>query len=264
MEIMQEQSFFQAYHPAVLKRAARRRIGLKGKIIGGLVSCVLLFGLLVLAVVNHQMGRALRTQLDRRALDITSNLGDAAAAHMLRGNVLELYAMVTKYSFLSGVAYTFIKDQKGGILAHSLGAFPSELSESLVASDQREPNQRELMFRGRRVYETRAPILEGRVGAVYVGIWADTVASEIQQALLPVGWLIVAAVAAGVVFSIVIAQGIIERVLRLKEMADKVSMGDLETPVGVETNDEIGDLARSLERMRSSLKAAMMRLGSVG
>jgi HAMP domain-containing protein len=41
-------------------------------------------------------------------------------------------------------------------------------------------------------------------------------------------------------------------------------MGDLETAVGgecVTSRDEIGDLARSLERMRSSLKAAMLRLG---
>lgn len=262
--MMKEQRFFQGQGPLGPEKTDWRRIGLKGKIIGSLASCVLLFGLLVLAVVNQQMGRVLRAQLDRRALDIATNLGDAAAAHVLRGNVLELYAMVTKYSFLSGVAYTFIKDRKGGILAHSMGAFPSELSESLVASDQREANQRDLTFRGRAVYETRVPILEGRVGAVYVGIWADSVAEEIKQALLPVVWLIVAALGAGVVFSILVAQGIIWRVMRLKEIADKVSRGDLETPVGIESNDEIGDLARSLERMRSSLKAAMVRLGSVG
>jgi HAMP domain-containing protein len=41
-------------------------------------------------------------------------------------------------------------------------------------------------------------------------------------------------------------------------------MGDLETSVSgkcVRSRDEIGDLARSLERMRSCLKAAMLRLG---
>jgi HAMP domain-containing protein len=37
-------------------------------------------------------------------------------------------------------------------------------------------------------------------------------------------------------------------------------MGDLETPVRIESNHEIGDLAHSLERMRGSLKAAMVRL----
>jgi HAMP domain-containing protein len=47
----------------------------------------------------------------------------------------------------------------------------------------------------------------------------------------------------------------------LGHVADTMSKGDLDTPVsvGIESHDEIGDLARSLERMRSSLKAAMSR-----
>jgi HAMP domain-containing protein len=39
-----------------------------------------------------------------------------------------------------------------------------------------------------------------------------------------------------------------------------MSKGDLDTPVEVESSDEIGDLALSLERMRASLKAAIIRL----
>jgi HAMP domain-containing protein len=42
--------------------------------------------------------------------------------------------------------------------------------------------------------------------------------------------------------------------------ADKISLGQLDTPVSAERNDEIGDLARALERMRLSLEAAMERL----
>jgi HAMP domain-containing protein len=45
-------------------------------------------------------------------------------------------------------------------------------------------------------------------------------------------------------------------------VADKVTKGDLEMSIGnsVVSRDEIGELARSLERMRSSLRAAMLRL----
>jgi HAMP domain-containing protein len=65
---------------------------------------------------------------------------------------------------------------------------------------------------------------------------------------------------AGVALSALLARGIVRPILRLTEVADKISKGDLETPVGVETRDEIGDLALSLGRMRASLKAAMARL----
>jgi HAMP domain-containing protein len=261
-EMTQEQYSPQVQNLARPLRAGWRRIGLKWKIVGGLVSGVILFGLVVLAVVNHQMDRALRSQLDRRASDIATALGDASATHILRKNVLELYTLVTKYSLLTGVAYTFISDGKGEIMAHSLGAFPQELREPLSSSSQREAHQREFVFRGRKVHETRVPIHEGQVGVVYVGIWGDSIEGEIQRALLPLIGLIAIALAASVVFSVLVTQGIVGRVLRLKEIADKVSLGDLETPVRIESNDEIGDLARSLERMRSSLKAAMARLGT--
>lgn len=199
-----------------------------------------------------------RTQLDQRALDIATNLGDSAAGQILKGGVLELYALVTKYSLLPGVVYTLIRNGKGEVIAHSLGTLPSELraSSALAAPS----GQREFQFRERTVYETSAPILEGRVGTVSVGIWADIVEDEIRRAIYPLIGLIGIALAASLIFSILVTQGITRRVLRLKDIADKVSMGDLETPVRVESNDEIGDLAYSLERMRASLKAAMVRL----
>ena len=63
---------------------------------------------------------------------------------------------------------------------------------------------------------------------------------------------------------LLLAQWIVRPIAGLLAVAGKVTMGDLETPVSgkcVVSGDEIGELARSLERMRSSLKAAMMRLG---
>jgi HAMP domain-containing protein len=240
------------------QRSPRRRVGLKWKIMGGLVSGVMLFGILVVGVVNYQMTRVLRTQLDQRALDIAMNLGDSAAGQILKGGVLELYALVTKYSLLPGVAYTLIRNGKGEAIAHSLGTLPPELREPSALAAQ--SGQREFQFRERTVYETSAPILAGRVGTASVGIWADIVEDEIRRAIYPLIGLIGLALAASLIFSIFVTQGITRRVLRLKDIADKVSMGDLETPVRVESNDEIGDLAYSLERMRASLKAAMVRL----
>ena len=240
--------------------AGKRRIGLRWKVIASSAGGVVLFGLLAFAIVNYQMGRVLRTQLDQRALDIATNLGDAAAAHMLRGNVLELNALVTKYSLLNGVAYAVISDAKGQIAAHSGGAFPQELRESLTAHGQREVNRREFALRGRKVSEIRAPILDGQVGTVYVGMWSDIVGEATRHALLPLLGLVAIALVASVISAILVTRWITRPVLRLKEIADRVTMGDLETPVGIASNDELGDLALSLERMRSSLKAAMVRL----
>ncbi|MHA0033819.1 HAMP domain-containing protein [Deinococcus sp. PESE-38] len=56
------------------------------------------------------------------------------------------------------------------------------------------------------------------------------------------------------------ARQIVGPLERLVEVADAISLGDLTRPVRMERNDEIGDLAQALERMRLSLEAAMDRL----
>jgi len=237
-----------------------QRFGLMWKIVGTLAGVIFLFGLLVLGVVKHLTVRMLQEQLDQRAFAIATNLSDAAAGHIMRRNALELHALVTKYALLEGVAYAFIQDGKEKIVAQSLGAFPSELRESLSADVRRQAHRRELRLRGKAVYETRVPILGGQVGTAHIGIWGDGVEEQIRRALLPLVEIILILLVAGVAFSVLLARGIIRPILRLTQVADKISMGDLETPVAIETRDEIGDLARSLGRMRASLKAAMIRL----
>jgi len=258
--MMQDRPSAQSQKPAGAPRPAPRRLGLRWKIVGGLLGGVLLFGVLVLLVVNHQMSRVLRSQLDRRALDIATNLSDGVAAHVLKGNALDVHALVSKYALLPGVAYTLVRDGKGKVIAHSLGSLPQELREASSPNSQRRASQRELPFRGRAVYETSAPILEGRVGSVSVAIWAHSVTEEIRRTIIPLIGVIAIALVVSLLFAVLVTQRITGRVLRLKEIADKVSLGDLETPVGIESNDEIGDLAHALERMRASLKAAMARL----
>lgn len=56
------------------------------------------------------------------------------------------------------------------------------------------------------------------------------------------------------------AQALLGPIQRLVKSADAISEGDLTKPVHAEANDEVGDLAEALERMRLSLSAAMDRL----
>jgi len=46
----------------------------------------------------------------------------------------------------------------------------------------------------------------------------------------------------------------------LSEVADRISMGDLDTPVKIKAKGEVGLLAESIERMQMSVKAAIERL----
>ena len=241
-----------------------RRVSLKWKIGGTFAGVTLLLGLFVLIAVYQVTKNALRDQLDQRVLLIANTLSDAAAGHIAGGNLLALHALARKYTLLDGVAFAFIENNKGEVVVHTLGDFPPELQQRLPITEQRQISRRRLFLGGRAVYSTTVPILEGQLGAVHVGFWGDTLENEVQRELRPLLTIMAVVPLIGALISFLLAHWIVSPIAGLTAIADKVTMGDLETSVSgkcVRSRDEIGDLARSLERMRSSLKAAMMRLG---
>lgn len=56
------------------------------------------------------------------------------------------------------------------------------------------------------------------------------------------------------------ARSVIKPILYLSEVADKISMGELDTPVQIKAKGEVAVLAESIERMQMSVKAAIQRL----
>lgn len=61
----------------------------------------------------------------------------------------------------------------------------------------------------------------------------------------------------GVVLSVVIARSIRKQVQRLNDAAEKIAAGDFETMVAVESEDEIGHLARSFNRMTKNIRTLL-------
>ena len=232
-----------------------KRGGLRWKISLTFTSLILGLGVLVIGIVYHFTSSALQKQVDLRAQAIATNLADAGAGFVSRKGILELDALVAKYGRLDGVAYAFLQDPKGEILASSVQPFPVELNGTGSASLFHTTR-----LRGKTVYETRVPLLDGQLGVVRVGLWAETVDDDLRATLLPIIGLILACLALGIVVSVILASKTVRPILDLKSIADDISRGRLDTSVSIQSNDEVGELGRSLERMRASLKAAMVRL----
>jgi HAMP domain-containing protein len=73
------------------------------------------------------------------------------------------------------------------------------------------------------------------------------------------GFTIVAAIL-GVALAWWVVRSVTIPVRRLVKVADNISMGDLDMSVEVTSQDEVGELQESIERMRVSLKTALERL----
>ena len=100
------------------------------------------------------------------------------------------------------------------------------------------------------------------VGAQMVSIPLGVPLSRAYQALL---WFLLALAATFLVIIIIVdlllRALVVKPVAEISEMANKVSMGQLDTPEYVRnSNDEIGSLSQSFNRMRRSLQNAMKML----
>src|ERR671921_821582 len=134
---------------------------------------ILLLGVLVIGIVYSMTDKALHRQVDLRAIAIATNLSDASAAYVSRRNTLELDVLIAKYGRLDGVAYAYIQDPKGEIVATSLQPFPAELEDQL--------------------------------GTVHVGLWADSVQADVRGTVFTIITLIAGCLAVGILLSVLLA-----------------------------------------------------------
>jgi protein-histidine pros-kinase len=100
------------------------------------------------------------------------------------------------------------------------------------------------------------------IGAQVVSI---PLSVPLQRAYTSLGWLLGALAIAFVVILVIVdallRALVVKPVIGISQMASEVSMGKMDEPeFSVKTNDEIGSLASSFNRMRRSLQNAMRML----
>ena len=179
---------------------------------------LLVIVLLFVVIVHHLVAHVLRAQMEESAVSVATNLSDAAASYIASNDALRLKTTVTKYARLSRVAYVFVQDREGKVIASSLAGFPPELQQALTSYQDLQVSRRELTLEGKPIYETRAPILDGQLGSAHMGIWAGAVEADIHQALFKFVWPITLGFLAAVIAVVMLAQPLIRAVRRLIEL----------------------------------------------
>ena len=97
-------------------------------------------------------------------------------------------------------------------------------------------------------------------GAVVVGASPAPVQSALARALLTALLVGLVPVLFGVLAALSLTRSLREAITYLLGAADRISHGDFDQTVSLERDDELGQIAKAVERMRLSLETAMERL----
>lgn len=213
-----------------------------------------LFGtsaLLSALLAAWSLAQMLSQQYRSKGTAIAETIAHASASDQ---DVSRLQAIVEEYARTEGVAYIVVRNTEGRILVHT---FASEVPEELRSDEVVRETQTQVLAIGHEQYiDIAAPIRQGEVGVVRVGMDQAAIAAAMWRAgirqVLPQGAIGVTA--------LVVAYWLMRRITRpleqLTRQARKVaaleSLYDSPRPVAEELapiaqrGDEMGQLARAI------------------
>jgi HAMP domain-containing protein len=238
----------------------QRQYGLLGKLTFSFCTVGILFGISAGIIVYRFLSRGIDKQIESRADDMVFGINEIATRHLPAGTIQELANVIAKYASTEGVAFIFIEDAEGRIIVHHPKDLPIYLDRDFPRSAERALHGATVKYRGSAVYEVAKRVGSGREGFVHLGLSRGVIEAESQRALTPIVAMIVVAllgISAGFVY---IAWSLNRPLLDLVQHADRISKGEFGVPLQLKRADEIGEIARSLERLRSSLRAVVSRL----
>jgi len=235
-------------------------LGVTGKMVVSFAAIAALFGLGAAVVVYYFSFGVFETQINKRADVIAMNLTAAVARQVAEKDLPALHVVLLKQAVQGDVAYIYVEDEQGNVLSRSVDDFPAPEAGLILQPSFKFTHWTTILYKGYPVYETRAGIVDGKLGILHLGIWKDAVQKEIFNTLWPIAMLILVIVIIAIMTFSVAVRRINQPLLQLAQSANRISEGELDCSARVKVSDEIGALAIAIERIRASLTAATKRL----
>ncbi|MSP38977.1 MAG: HAMP domain-containing protein [Deltaproteobacteria bacterium] len=238
---------------------SRRRFGLATKLSLKFCAVGLLFVVGTWRIVNGFYLVPFEHEIKRRAEVVALGLSELIAQHLAANGEKQIAAEVERYGSAKAVAYVFVEEASGRIVARTPAGLELTGQRDFPKSAERALKGVNLKFAGAEVFEIAKPIDEGKSGYVHLAIWRAAIAEDARLAVAPVAGSILVALLGITVLFVLRLRGLCRPLRDLIEPAEKISRGDFAAILDLKREDEIGELARSIDRMRSSLGAAMRR-----
>jgi HAMP domain-containing protein len=189
-------------------------------------------------------------------------LGELVAGELLTSQT-DLRAAVAAYAVREKVAYAYVEDREGRIIAHWPADLPRYLRRDFPHSSTRALTGTVVDYRGMSLYAAAKRIEPGSSGFVHVavdqGIIHDATREVVVSLAFTIAALAVICCISLFVWSTRAIQGPWSEII---DHASRISTGDFSGALPLEREDEFGEIARSLERLRSSLHAATARFSA--
>jgi HAMP domain-containing protein len=235
---------------------------LRSKLIVSFIAIGLFVAIAASSITHSYLYRAAERSTKARAGIVAMAVNATAVWHVDGERYRELREELAKVISRPAIAYAYIEDDVGKLIAHAPKDMPDHLGRRPSLEPRLMTAEHLVRYRSEIVYDhAQRSGLNNRF-VVHIGVWHDSVAAATWPFLGPVLLLGLLVVACAAWAFIVLLRGPHRSLLALVEQSERIGRGDFSASVGTKRFDELGDLARSMERMRSSLRAVLARIGT--
>ena len=243
---------------------AKKPISIRYKIISALLLPIVLLGIGVLATGWLTYTPSLAKEILRKGLSNSHYLAIRSVNLMLAREYPKITNLaIEEQSFDHSIAYIFFLDEKRRVVAHTFhGDFPVELSDANWVLPEDFERYNLLFCLDDYFYDLAVPIhTEGtRIGELRMGIHKSYIDQPLQKFMTILSLSVVAIATLGTAFSIIMANRMIRPLRKLTRRAERLGTRDLDSPIEIETGDEIEQLAQAFNQMGERLKSAYTEL----
>lgn len=212
---------------------------------------------------------SLEEELQRRGLSLAKNLAYNSTYGVSIEDTGVLDRFVKGIVAESDVAYVMILDPRGKVLAHSIASEAGRVLTDEVTKKALEATaplvQQSYAANKEATYDVAAPVLsqEEHIGVVRVGLSLRGLHDKITTLLTIGGLITVLVIALGIMVSAFFVRLIVKPIEQMAGVAVKIADGDFTQNIHVTSQDEVGVLGETFDKMSNNLSLMIKQIQDV-
>lgn len=225
---------------------------------------ILFFMMFSFFVVLQHEKNILQSETEKRGSSLAASLAIISGEAMRTFSDFQLVENLDQFAKLKDVRYALILNQDGRIVASTdptqIGQTPDD-PINLSAQETAKERIAQVKFEDKEVMDVAQPILVAgrRLGTVRIGLGLDELQRNLAQSQRYLEGLTLILLAGAIVFAALLARRFTQPLLRLAKTARQVASGDLKARAKEDSNDEIGLLGQTINRMATRLQTMLER-----
>lgn len=185
---------------------------------------------------------------------IAKSIAGSSVETLINRDASTVQAMIDQYLEIVGVSYVFVVDAQGEIVSHTFVPSVPEAILNIKGERPKSTSIQDLHVDEKGSFiDIAAPILEGTIGYVHVGMDKGIIMSQMQAAMARQLYLLSIIFIISIAIAYMLVNKVSQPLNKLTEYSKKLASHDFSSAVDITSKDEIGLLADTMKSMATDL-----------